>query len=187
MTLERFEIDPTHSVVEFLIRHLVVSKVRGRFERFHGSILLDEDDLSASSAEACVLTASVDTREPQRDQHLRSADFFDAERFPEMCFTSTSVRTREDGRLAVAGDLSIHGVTREVVLVGTYGGRARDLDGEERVGFEATATVDRRDYGLVWNAALESGGLLVGDTVEIDLEIEAIKTSRPAAASLRGS
>ncbi len=183
MPLERFEIDPAHSVVEFLVQHLVVSRVRGMFTRFRGSLLLDDEDLGKSSVEACVETASVNTNERDRDAHLRSPDFFDTERFPEMCFTSAHVDVLGDRHLAVVGELTMHGVTREIVLDTTYGGRVRDPWDGERVGFEATATLDRRDFGLVWNAALDAGNVLVGNTVEIDIEVEAVRVGRPEPAA----
>ncbi|HEY3318769.1 MAG TPA: YceI family protein [Coriobacteriia bacterium] len=179
MSLERFEIDPGHSTVEFLVRHLAVSKVRGCFQRFHGTLLIDTADLEASSVEACVITESLDTNEPQRDTHLRSADFFDAAEYPEMCFTSTGVQSSDVGRLTIRGDLTLHGVTREVVLDGAYNGRVRDPWGADRVGLEATTILDRRDYGLVWNAALDAGGVLVGNAVEVGIKIEAVLRASP--------
>jgi polyisoprenoid-binding protein YceI len=177
--MERFEIDPAHSVVEFLVRHLVISKVRGAFTSFHGTVMLDTRDLAASSVEACIDTASIDTNEPQRDRHLRSPDFLDAGRFPEMCFRSSRVELADSDLLRVFGELSMHGVTREVVLDAQYGGRVTDPWGHERVGFEATAVIDRRDFGLIWNAALEAGGVLVGDILDIDIQIEAVAAPIP--------
>jgi polyisoprenoid-binding protein YceI len=176
--LERFQIDPAHSVVEFLVRHLVISKVRGAFTSFQGTIDLDPHDFSSSSVYVCVFTASIDTNEPQRDAHLRSADFLDAERYPELCFTSRRVEMLDELRLRIVGDLTIHGITREAELDATYGGRVADPWGQERIGFEATTTIDRRDFGLVWNAALEAGGVLIGDLVEVSIEVEAVLTPK---------
>jgi polyisoprenoid-binding protein YceI len=157
------------------VRHLVVAKVRGHFTKFGGSIELDPDRLQDSTVAVSIDTASIDTREAQRDAHLKSADFLDVENFPTMDFKSTKVEQQGGERLKVTGDLTIHGVTKSVVLDTEYAGRTKDPWGGERVGFSATTKVDRKDFGLKWNMALEAGGFVVGDTVEISLDVEATK------------
>lgn len=179
MAAERFEIDTVHSQVGFTVSHLVIAKVRGAFTRFAGSVLLDAEDVTASSVIARVETASIDTNEPQRDRHLRSADFLDVERYPEMVFASTRVEELAPRRLRVTGDLTLHGNSGDLVLDTTYGGRIHDPWGQERVGFEARGMFDRRRFGLVWNAALEAGGVLVGDQVEIEIQVEAVLAPAP--------
>ncbi len=167
-------IDASHSEAQFTVRHMVFAKVRGHFTKVSGTIELDQEDVSRSSVDVTIDAASIGTREPQRDAHLRSADFLDVEKFPAITFKSRSVTPHGGGRLTVVGDLTIHGVTREVTLEATEGGRGKDPWGNERVGFSATTRIDRRDFGLHWNQALETGGFLVGHDVDIDLEVEAI-------------
>jgi polyisoprenoid-binding protein YceI len=169
-----WNIDPVHSEVSFVVRHLMVSKVRGRFANFSGRIVTAPDPL-ASSVEASVDLASVDTAQPDRDAHVRSADFFDVENYPEMTFRSTSVRPDADGFL-VDGELSLHGVTRPVSLqLELNGFQPATPFGDTRVGFSATAEIDRRDFGVEFNAPIEGGGVVVGNKVSISLEIEAIR------------
>ena len=179
MATKHWDIDVSHSAIHFWVRHMVISKVHGRFARWSGAIELDEQDLGRSSVAVRIDAASIDTQVADRDAHLRSADFLDAARFPELAFTSRKVE-RDGNDLRVTGDLTLHGVTREVVLQAEYAGTGKDPWGNERAGFSAKATLDRRDFGLVWNAALETGGLLVGEKVEIAIELEAVK--RAAAA-----
>ncbi len=168
-------IDPSHSALTFAVRHLGFSKVRGRFKQYRGRIESDADDgIFGSTAVAEVDVASVDTDVADRDAHLRSAEFFDADSFPTMTFETTVIRQGADG-IEVIGDINIRGVTRPVLFeIGEFG-RVRDPWGNERVAFDAHGEVDRRDFGLKWNMALETGGFLVGETVEINLEIQAIK------------
>jgi polyisoprenoid-binding protein YceI len=169
-------IDPAHTQVEFEVKHMMFAKVRGRFRSVEGTLLLGSgSQAEASRVEAVIDSASIDTGQPQRDDHLRAPDFFDAARFPTLRFVTTSVRSNADGRLAVTGDLTIRDVTREVALDARETGRGLDPWGNERVGFAVTATIDRRDFGLTWNQALETGGILVGTDVRIILEIQAVR------------
>jgi polyisoprenoid-binding protein YceI len=165
-------LDPSHSEVGFSVRHLMVSKVRGRFTSFEGSFTTAEDPLG-STLSASVDLASVDTGDAGRDEHLRSADFLDVERYPTLSYRSTGIR-RDDHGFVVDGELSLHGVTREVPLrLEVHGFQASPFD-DTRTGFTATAEIDRRDFGVEFNAPLEGGGVLVGNKVEITLEVEAI-------------
>jgi polyisoprenoid-binding protein YceI len=182
MTTHTWNIDPSHSDVHFSIRHMVVSKVRGRFTKVSGSLELDENDLTRSAVEATIDASSIDTGTEKRDAHLRSPDFFDVENFPELRFRSKRIEKVDGDRYRVVGDLTIHGVTRELAFDVEYGGRAKDPWGNERVGFVATASLDRKDYGLGWNQVLEAGGVLVGDRVEIELDVQAVKAAAEKAA-----
>jgi polyisoprenoid-binding protein YceI len=171
-----WNIDATHSTIGFSIRHMVFSKVRGRFLKYTGAIQLD-DDLAKSWVEVTIDAASIDTGTAQRDTHLRSADFFDAERFPELRFRSTRVDDLGGDRLRVTGDLTIRDVAREVVLDVEPAGRGMDPWGNERIGFVAKTSLDRKDFGLKWNQVLEAGGVLVGDRVDLELDIQAVNTA----------
>ena len=168
-------IDPVHSSVEFAVRHLMITTVKGRFADVQGTVVLDDASPSGSSAEITIQASSIDTREPQRDAHLRSADFFDAENFPTLTFRSRSVRDWQDEGFTLVGDLTIHGVTREVALDVTSEGRTKDPWGGERAGFTATTKIKRSDFGLTWNMALETGGVVVGDDIKIALDVELVK------------
>jgi polyisoprenoid-binding protein YceI len=168
-----WSIDPAHSVVELAVKHMMFSTVKGRFRNVAGTVVLNEADLAASSVSAEIEAASIDTGEPTRDNHLRSADFLDAETFPSIAFVSTEVVPRGRGRFVVVGDLTIHGVTREVSLEAELVGTGTDPWGGQRAGFAASTTINRRDFGLTWNQALETGGVLVSDQVKISLEIQA--------------
>lgn len=171
-----WNIDPVHSVAEFKIKHMMISNVKGQFTRLMGVVSLDEDDITQSSVEATIEAASISTRDDQRDAHLKSADFLDVERFPVLSFRSTRVTRAGDGDLDVAGDLTIHGATRNVVFdVEGPTPAAKDPWGGTRMGLSATTKINRKDFGLAWNAALETGGILVGDEVTITLEIELVK------------
>ena len=172
-TKTTYSIDKAHSEVTFQVRHLL-TKVRGRFSDFDGTIDYDEQKPEESSVEVTIRAASIDTNERDRDAHLRSADFFDVEKHSALTFKSTTItRNRKDG-FNVAGDLTIHGVTRPVTFDVDFLGKAKDPWGNERVAFEAEATINRKDYGLNWNAALETGGFLVGDEVKISLSAQAV-------------
>lgn len=171
----QWKIDPSHTLVEFAVRHLMISTVKGRFAEVEGTITADPDDLSSASAEVEIGAASIDTRDQQRDDHLRSADFFDAEKFPKLVFKSRKMTPKGGDKYELEGDLTIRDVTRPITLDVTFEGRAKDPWGNERIGFSATGELDRRDYGLTWNAALETGGVLVGEKVRIHLEVEAIR------------
>ena len=166
-------IDPSHSVVELAVTHMMFSTVKGRFANVSGTIVLNESDLSASSVTAEIDAASIDTREPQRDGHLRSPDFLAVESFPTITFASTGVVPRGRNQFVLVGDLTIRGVTREVSLEAELNGKGADPWGGQRAGFTATTTIDRKEFGLTWNQALEAGGVLVSDRVKIALEIQA--------------
>ena len=168
-------IDPAHTTVEFAVKHMMVTTVRGRFGQVSGTIELDEEDLTRSSAEVTIPVASIDTREEQRDAHLRSADFFDAENHPNMTFRTRSIERAGEDEYRVTGDLTIRGVTREVVLDARLEGRAKKPTGEDVIGLTASTSIDREDYGLKWNVALEAGGWLVGKEVRISLDVQAIR------------
>ena len=167
-------IDPVHTSVEFAVRHLMITTVKGRFADVQGTVVLDEVAPSASSADITVQVSSIDTREPQRDAHLRSADFFEVERFPTLTFRSTAVRDWKTDGFTLIGDLTIHGVTREVALDVTNEGRTRDPWGGERTGFTATTKIKRSEFGLTWNQLLETGGLAVSDDVKISLDVQLV-------------
>jgi polyisoprenoid-binding protein YceI len=171
-----WNIDPVHSVAEFKVRHMMISNVKGQFTAVAGVMTLDEADVTNSRIEASVEVASISTRDAQRDAHLKSADFFDVERFPALSFKSTRVSCAAEGELAVAGELTIHGVTKEVVFA-VEGPTAPGKDpwGNTRIGLSAAARINRKDFGLTWNAALETGGILVGDEVTITLDVQFVK------------
>jgi polyisoprenoid-binding protein YceI len=174
-TQTTWTIDPAHTEVGFSVKHLMISTVRGRFADVRGTIQLDADDLSRASVDAEIATASIDTRQEQRDTHLRSPDFFEVEKYPTITFQSTHVERIEHDRYRITGDLTIRDVTREVVLEGTDEGRGRDPWGGERLAFSATTTIDRRDFGLTWNQALETGGVLVSNEIKISIDVQAVK------------
>jgi polyisoprenoid-binding protein YceI len=167
-------IDPVHSSVEFAVRHLMITTVKGRFTDVQGTVVLDEATPSASTADITVQVASIDTREPQRDAHLKSADFFEAETFPTLTFRSTAVRNWDADGFTLIGDLTIHGVAREVALDVKNEGRAKDPWGGERTGFTATTKIKRSEFGLTWNQLLETGGLAVSDDVKISLDVQLV-------------
>ena len=170
-----WNIDTTHSSVSFSVRHMVFAKVRGKFAKWTGQLDLDDQDLSKSKVDVTLEAASIDTNEAQRDGHLKSADFLDAEKFPQLTFKSRSVKTDGKDKATVTGDLTIKGVTREVPLQVELSGRGKDPWGNQRVGFTATGTVNRTDFGLKWNQVLEAGGVLVGEKVEIEIELQAVE------------
>lgn len=170
-----YEIDPSHSTVGFRIAHLAISSVPGKFTGFSGAISFDAAKVAESSAHATIKVSTIDTEEKKRDEHLRSPDFFDASKFPEMTFKTTNVVPVNAKEFNAHGDLSIHGVTKPVVLRVKFRGEAKDPWGNTRAGFSATTEINRKDFGLGWNKVLEAGGLLVGEEVEIMIDIEAIK------------
>ena len=175
-TTTAWNLDPVHSVAEFKVKHMMISNVKGQFTGISGVLTLDGKDITSSSVEASIDAATINTREPQRDAHLRSADFFDVERFPTLSFRSTEVKTVADGQLAVTGELTIHGVTREVVFdVDGPTEAGKDPWGNTRIGLSAATKINRKDFGLKWNTALETGGVLVGETIVITLDLEFIK------------
>jgi polyisoprenoid-binding protein YceI len=171
-----WNIDPVHTVAEFKVKHMMISNVKGHFTGVTGALTLDEGDLTRSRLEVSIDAASINTREPQRDGHLKSADFFDVEKFPTLTFKSNSIARTGEGELTVAGDLTIHGVTRPVTFaVEGPTPAGKDPWGNTRIGASATAKINRKDYGLTWNAALETGGILVGDEVAITLDVQFVK------------
>ena len=173
-----WNLDPAHSLIEFSAKHMMITTVKGRMAQLRGAITIDEANPDRSSVSVEVDTASIDTRSEQRDQHLRSADFLDVEKFPTVSFRSKRVegaRASEGDSFKVVGDLTIRGTTREVTLDATFEGRGKDPWGGERVSFSATTKIDRREFGLTWNAALETGGVLVSNDVKIHIEAQAIK------------
>jgi polyisoprenoid-binding protein YceI len=167
-------IDPSHSTLGFTVRHAMIAKVRGAFGAFAGSFTIDGANLSASSAEVTIETASIDTKSADRDAHLISPDFLDAEAFPTLTFTSTSVQVSGND-VTLTGDLTIHGVTRSVEVAYEFIGLSQDPWGNQRIGFEGTTKISRKEFGLTWNAALETGGVLVGDEITLLLDVEAVK------------
>lgn len=174
-TRKSYTFDLSHSAVGFHVRHLMISKVHGRFQTWSGTLEIDDANLASSKVAVEIDAASVDTKEAKRDEHLRSADFFDAEKFPTLTFVSTNVEAVDAENLKVTGDLTIRGVTHPVVLAVERGGEVKDPWGGTRVGFSAKTSVSRKEFGLTWNALLEAGGVAVGDKIEITLEIEAIQ------------
>ena len=170
---QAYSIDPAHTTAEFVVRHMMISKVRGRFAALKGGLELPADGNVPTAVQVTVDASSIDTREQQRDAHLRSADFFDVERFPDLSFVSSRI-TGDENAFKIEGTLTIHGVSREITLDADFQGRATDPWGNRRIGYEAHTTISRKDFGLAWNQALETGGLLVGDEVRIELNVEAI-------------
>jgi polyisoprenoid-binding protein YceI len=167
-----YTIDPTHTTVEFVGRHLMITKVRGRFPAVSGAITIAEEP-EQSHVEVDIDVASVDTGHPDRDNHLRSNDFFDVDNHPTMSFRSTKVEAAPSGSWLVTGDLTVRGVTHPVTLHVDFEGAGASPAGDSRIGFSATAEVNREDWGLTWNMALETGGVLVGKKITIDLNVEA--------------
>jgi polyisoprenoid-binding protein YceI len=182
MALEKWNIDTVHSTIGFTVRHLMVSKVHGLFSKWNGSFAFDEENPAKSSVDVTIDVASVDTREPQRDAHLRSADFFDAASFPHITFKSTAVERAGDDRYKVSGDLTIRGVTKSVVLDVEFAGRQTHPQMGERAGFSARTSINRKDYGVSFNQVLETGGVVVSEKVDIGIEIEATKAAAAKAA-----
>lgn len=175
MALSTWGLDPTHSGVSFTIKHMMFSKVRGSFKSFEASIEADPSDLTTASVSFSVDLASVDTNNADRDNHLKSADFFDVENHPKMTFTAKSIAKNGDGSYAMTGDLSLHGVTKSETFTVEFEGEGKDPWGNTKAAFHAAGTVNRTDYGLKWNAALEAGGFLVGDEVKVEIEVQAVK------------
>jgi polyisoprenoid-binding protein YceI len=170
----RYTIDPSHSTAEFSVRHLMISNVKGRFGKLSGTVDLDVERPSASTVDVTIDATSIDTREEKRDAHLRSPDFFDVEKFPTLTFKSTSVAKTEDG-FTVVGDLTMRGVTHPVTLeVDELSAPSKDPWGNTRVGASAKAKLNRKDWGLAWNAALETGGVVVGDQIKISIDVSLV-------------
>ena len=178
-----WNIDPVHSVAEFKVKHMMISNVKGQFAKISGALTLDQSDLANSRVEASIDGASIETRDAQRDAHLKSADFLHVEKFPTLAFKSTSISLVRDGELAVEGDLTIRDVTRKVLF--TVEGPtppAKDPWGNSRLGYAAKGKINRSDFGLTWNQALEAGGFLLGDDVKLDIDVEALPAQTAAEA-----
>ncbi|HEY1951633.1 MAG TPA: YceI family protein [Gemmatimonadaceae bacterium] len=175
-TKTEWKLDPSHTIVEFSAKHLMITTVKGRITDVEGSIFTDEKSPKNSSVVATLKAASIDTRTDQRDNHLRSADFLHVEKFPEIRFKSTRIEG-DRNEFKLTGDLTIRDVTREITLDVHFEGQTKDPWGGERVGFSAQGKLDRRDYGLVWNQLLETGGLTVGNDIKINIEVEAVKVA----------
>lgn len=175
-SITTWNIDPAHTVVEFKVKHMMISNVKGQFTVVKGVLSLDETDQVNSHVEAVIDAASIYTREAQRDAHLKSADFFDVEKFPTLTFKSTGISRVEPGELNVAGDLTIHGVTHNVVFaVEGPTPPAKDPYGNTRLGLSANTKINRKKFGLTWNAALESGGILVGEDVAVSIDVQFVR------------
>lgn len=177
-----YEIDPVHSNVHFSIRHLMITNVRGAFTGVSGTVVFDPQNLAASSVRAAIDVKTIDTRDENRDAHLKTADFFDSDQYPTMTFTSTKIEQAGDGEYKVTGDLTIHGVTKPVTLtVEEVTAESKDPWGNTRIGASAKAKVNRKDFGLNFNAPLETGGVLLGDDVKLEFELQFIKKEAAAA------
>jgi polyisoprenoid-binding protein YceI len=175
MSKSKWVVDSSHSSIEFSIKHMMIAKVKGRFNSFEAQIEADPLDLTTADINFSIDVASIDTRNSDRDAHLRSADFFDVEKNPKITFQATKIVPKSEGEYEVTGDLTIRGVTRSETFTVTFEGSGKDPWGNEKAGFSGHGTIKRSDYGLTWNAVLETGGVLVGDEVKISLEIEAVK------------
>lgn len=181
MVTERWEIDASHSGIHFSVRHLVIAKVRGQFSRWSGAVVVPDGDFTRASVEAVIDASSVQTGVADRDTHLKSADFFDVAQYPEVTFKASRLEPQGDGDARLVGALTIKGVTRDVVLDVERLGQAKDPWGNERAAFSAKTSIDRKDFGLAWNQVLETGGVMVGERVNLEIEIEAV---RQAAAKV---
>lgn len=177
-TVSTWNIDPVHSAAQFKVKHMMISNVKGEFTSIKGTLELDEQNLENSRTHAEIDAATINTREPQRDAHLKSPDFFDVEKFPTLLFRSTKVSRKASDELTVAGELTIHGVTRPATfIVEGPSEPAKDPWGNTRIGLSATTKINRKDFGLTWNAALETGGILVGDEVTLTLDVQFVKAN----------
>ncbi len=183
MSTERWQIDSSHSGIHFSVRHLVIARVRGQFSRWSGDLVVPDGDFGRAQVSAIVDASSIDTGVADRDAHLRSADFFDVATYPEIAFSTTRIEPQAGDRSRLIGRLTIKGVTREVLLDVERLGTVRDPWGNERAAFSAKTSVDRKDFGLTWNQVLETGGVMVGERVEIEIEVEAVKQSAATRAA----
>ncbi|ALC89562.1 hypothetical protein AM500_07020 [Bacillus sp. FJAT-18017] len=177
MTKVKWAIDPAHSSVDFSVRHMMIANVKGTFQSFNAEVVADPADLTTAEIAFTVDAASIDTRNADRDNHLRSGDFFDVENNPKITFTTTSISKTDEGEYDVTGDLTIRGVTRPETFAVVYEGTGKDPWGNQKVGFSGTGAINRADYGLTWNSALETGGVLVGDKIKISFEIQATQAA----------
>jgi polyisoprenoid-binding protein YceI len=172
---DTWNLDPMHSQIQFSVRHLVISKVRGSFGAYKADVKLDPANLAASSASVTIDVASISTGVGDRDTHLKSPDFFDVAKFPTLTFVSGKVEVKNKEHFTLHGALTMHGVTKDVALEGSFGGVAKDPWGNEKAGFELKGSVNRKDFGLSWNQALETGGVVVSENVELNIELEVVK------------
>jgi polyisoprenoid-binding protein YceI len=172
-----YTLDAAHTRIGFVARHAMVTKVRGAFNEFEGTLRVDGSAPDRSSAKVVIKAATIDTRNAQRDEHIRGADFLELETYPEITFASTEVRQTGDTTFAVTGDLTVKDVTRPVTVEFEFEGAATDPFGNARIGFEGSTTISRKDFGITWNAALETGGVLVGDKIVLEFEVSAIKAA----------
>lgn len=175
MSKTNWAIDPTHSSIDFSVKHMMIANVKGSFHKFEATVEADPQDLTTASIEFTVDVTSIDTRNADRDAHLRSPDFFDAEKYPSITFKSTGITAKDDGEYDVTGDLTIHGVTRPETFLVTFEGAGKDPWGNEKAGFSGKGKIKRSDYGLTYNAVLEAGGVLIGDDIKISIDIEGVK------------
>ncbi|CAK6479296.1 YceI family protein [Peribacillus castrilensis] len=175
MTNTKWIVDPTHSAIEFSVKHMMIAKVKGSFNKFEASILANPSDLTTAEIDFTVDVASIDTRNADRDNHLRSADFFDVEKNPTLTFKSTKIVKTDEDEYDVTGNVTLNGVTQEETFNITFEGQGKDPWGNEKAGFSGKGKVKRSDYGLTYNAALETGGVLIGDQITLTIEIEAAK------------
>ncbi|MDM5311814.1 YceI family protein [Peribacillus frigoritolerans] len=175
MTNTKWIVDPTHSAIEFSVKHMMIAKVKGSFNKFEASILANPSDLTTAEIDFTVDVASIDTRNADRDNHLRSADFFDVEKNPTLTFKSTKIVKTDEDEYNVTGNVTLNGVTQEETFNITFEGQGKDPWGNEKAGFSGKGKVKRSDYGLTYNAALETGGVLIGDQITLTIEIEAAK------------
>jgi len=182
MATERWQIDSSHSGIHFSVRHLVIAKVRGQFGRWTGTVEVPDGDFARASVGVVIDASSIDTGVEQRDAHLKSPDFFDVDRYPEITFTTRQVKPQRSGGFRLIGDLVIHGVTREATFDVEAHGQTRDPWGNQRAAFTARTSVDRKNFGLTWNQALETGGVMVGDRIDIEVEVEAVRQAEAKVA-----
>ncbi|MFI5271968.1 MAG: YceI family protein [Ktedonobacterales bacterium] len=178
-----WQLDTSHSQIGFSVKHMMVSTVRGQFTRFAGTVALDEQQPERSHVEVTIDPQSINTSDEKRDGHLRAADFFEVEKYPEIRFSSTQVERSGDDEYRVTGDLTMRGVTRPVTLEVTLDGQSRDLQGQRRAGFSIRGAINRKDFGLVWNVALEQGGVLVSDKVSLVIDAEVLEPATVAATA----
>lgn len=175
-TKTTWTIDPSHSEITFKVKHLMITNVKGEFRKFNGSVETDGNDFSQYNVLVEIETASIFTNNDDRDNHLRSADFFDAANYPVIRFTSTGLKPAGEGEFELSGKLSMHGVEKEISLKAELGGITKDPWGREKAGFSISGTINRKDWGLAWNAALETGGVLVGEEVKVFAEVQFVKS-----------
>lgn len=182
MATERWEIDASHSGIHFSVRHLVIARVRGQFSRWTGALVVPDGDFTKASVEAIIDASSIDTGVADRDAHLKAPDFFDVAQYPEIVFAATRFEPTGEVEGRLVGTLTIKGISREVVLTVERHGQAKDPWGNVRAAFSARTSIDRKDFGLTWNQTLETGGLMVGDRVDLEIEIEAVRQAAARVA-----